>query len=69
MRGLTILDIPQQEQEWMLAEVRHARRGRVLAIHILLLCAVGRTPTESATFLFCSRPSGSRIMTASQPLA
>ena len=55
MRGSTILDIPSQEQEWMLAEVRHARRGGLLALHVLLLCAAGRTPTEIAAFLFCSR--------------
>ena len=46
----------------MLAEVRHARRGGVLALHILLLCAAGRTPTEIATFLFCSRTSVYRIV-------
>jgi transposase len=41
----------------MRAEVRHARHGYLLAWHILLLCAAGRTPTEIATFLFCSRSS------------
>jgi len=35
----------------MLAEVRHARRGGVLALPVLLLCAAGRTPTEIATVL------------------
>lgn len=66
MRGSTILDIPLPEQEWMLAEVRHARRGCVLTLHILLLCAAGRTPTEIATFLFCSRTSVYCIVNAYQ---
>ena len=57
MRGSTILDIPPQEQAGMLAELRQARYGALLAVHVLLLCAAGRTPTEIATFLFCSRTS------------
>jgi transposase len=50
----------------MLAELRHARRGCVLALHVLLLCAAGRTPTEIAAFLFCSRTSVYRIVNAYQ---
>src|SRR5712692_7459952 len=53
----------------MLAELRHARRGGVLALHVLLLCAGGRTPTEIATFLFCSRTSVYRIVNAYHPAA
>src|SRR3954447_6792284 len=60
----TILEIPQQEQDWMLAELRHARRGWMLTVHVLLLCAAGRTPTEIAAFLFCSRTSVYRIVKA-----
>jgi putative transposase len=48
----------------MLAELRHARRGWMLRVHILLLCAAGRTPTEIAAFLFCSRTSVYRIVQA-----
>jgi putative transposase len=48
----------------MLAEVRHARRGGLLALHVLLLCAAGRTPTEIAAFLFCSRTSVYRVVDA-----
>jgi putative transposase len=48
----------------MLAEVRRARHGYLLAWHVLLLCAAGRTPTEIATFLFCSRSSVYRIVNA-----
>jgi putative transposase len=62
--GLTILDVPRHEQEWMLAELRRARYGYLLALHVLLLCAAGRTPTEIATCLFCSRSSVYRIVHA-----
>jgi len=51
----------------MLAELRHARRGCLLTLHVLLLCAAGRTPTEIATFLFCSRTSVYRIVNAYHP--
>jgi transposase len=50
----------------MRAELRHARHGCVLTLHVLLLCAAGRTPTEIATFLFCSRTSVYRIVNAYQ---
>src|SRR5215471_4484551 len=62
--GSTILAIPQSEQDWMLAEVRRARHGYLLALHVLLLCAAGRRPAEIATFLFCSRASVYRIVQA-----
>ena len=58
----TLLDIPQAEQEQMLAALRQARYGYLLALHVLLLCAAGRTPTEIATVLFCSRSSVYRIV-------
>lgn len=67
MRPSTILEIPRQEQDWMLAELRHARRGCVLTLHVLLLCAAGRTPTEIAAVLFCSRTSVYRIVHAYHP--
>jgi hypothetical protein len=51
----TIVDIPPAEQAPILAEVRRARHGYVRALHILLLCAAQRTPTEIAAVLFCSR--------------
>ena len=53
----TILDIPHQEQEQMLAALRRSRYGSLLALHILLLCAAGRHPTEIAACLLCSRSS------------
>src|SRR5215471_11338376 len=46
----------------MRAALRRARYGYLLALHVLLLCAAGRTPTEIATVLFCSRSSVYRIV-------
>jgi len=62
--GSTILDIPQYEQEGMRAELRRTRYGYLLALHVLRLCAAGRTPTEIAPFLCCSRSSVYRIVNA-----
>jgi transposase len=53
----TIVDILPAEQARMLAELRRARYGYLLTLHLLLLCAAGRTPTEIAAVLFCSRSS------------
>src|SRR5713226_9252551 len=64
VRGSTILDIPPPEQEWRLAEVRHARHGGVLTLPVLWLCAAGRTPTEIAPCRFCSRTSVYRMVNA-----
>src|SRR5438552_2445709 len=58
----TLLDIPAEEQDQMLAALRRARYGYLLALPILLLCAAGRHPTEIAAFLFCSRSSVYRIV-------
>jgi len=48
----------------MVAELRRARYGYLLALHLLLLCAAGRTPSEIAAVLFCSRSSVYRIVKA-----
>src|SRR5215510_10285848 len=48
----------------MVAEVRRARYGYLLAFHILLLCAAQRSPTEIAAVLFCSRSSVYRVVQA-----
>jgi transposase len=48
----------------MLAELRRARYGYLLALHILLLCAARRTPTEIAAVLFCSRSTVYRVVKA-----
>jgi transposase len=62
----TIVDIPAAEQARMLAELRRARYGYLLALHLLLLCAAGRTPSEIAAVLFCSRSSVYRVVRAYQ---
>ncbi len=66
MPGKTILEISAAEQAAILRELRAARYGYLLALHILLLCAQGRTPSEIATFLFCSRSSVYRVVAAYQ---
>jgi putative transposase len=60
----TIVDIPMVEQARMLAELRRARYGYLLALHLLLLGAAGRTPSEIAAVLFCSRSSVYRVVRA-----
>jgi len=62
--GKTILEIPADEQEQMLTELRQARFGHLLSLHILLLCAHGHTPSEMAAFLFCARSSVDRTVNA-----
>ena len=64
MPGKTILEIPADEQEQMLTELRQGRYGHLLALHILLLCAHRRTPSEIAAALFCSRSSVYRTVEA-----
>ena len=64
MPSTTLLEIPPAEQVQMRAILRRTRYGYLLAFHILLLCAAGRTPTEIAAFLFCSRSSVYRIVRA-----
>jgi putative transposase len=60
----TVLDIPQEEQAAMLAVLRRARYGYLLALHILLLCAAGRSATDIAAVLLCSRSSVYRTVRA-----
>jgi transposase len=64
VRSTTVLEIPAAEQEALLRELRQARYGHLLAIHILLLCDAGKSPTEIADFLFCSRSSVYRSIKA-----
>jgi putative transposase len=64
MPATTILDMSASEQDQMLATLRRARYGYLLALHVLLLCAAGHNPTEMAAFLFCSRSSVYRIVRA-----
>jgi putative transposase len=60
----TFVETPEEEQVQMLAALRRARYGYLLALHILLLCATGRNPTEIAAVLFCSRSSVYRTVRA-----
>jgi transposase len=60
----TIVEIPPTEQARMLGELRRARYGYLLALHLLLLCAAGRRPSEIAAMLFCSRSSVYRVVKA-----
>jgi transposase len=60
----TFVEIPEEEQAQMLATLRRGWYGCLLALHILLLCAAGRNPTESAALLFCSSASVYRMMRA-----
>src|SRR3712207_6380627 len=48
----------------MLRQLRLARYGYLLSLHILLLCAAGHTPTEIACVLFCSPSSVYRTVAA-----
>ena len=57
MPGSTIIDLSCSEQERLLFELRRARYGYWLALHIILLCGAGYTPTQIAAVLFCSRSS------------
>ena len=60
----TFVEIPTEEHAEMLAALRRARYGYLLALHILWLCAAGRTPTDIAAVLFCSRSSVYRTVRA-----
>jgi hypothetical protein len=62
----TFVEIPKEEYAQMLAALRRARYGSLLALHISWLCAAGRRPTAIAAVLFCSRASVYRTVRTSQ---
>jgi transposase len=62
--GKTIVEIGEAEQAAMLRELRRSRYGYLLALHVLLLCAAGHSPTLISRVLFCSRASVYRIVEA-----
>jgi putative transposase len=64
MPNSTFVAIAPEEQARMLAALRRARDGYLLALHILWLCATGHNPTEIAAVLFCSRSSVYRTVRA-----
>jgi transposase len=59
-----VVDIPPEAQAQMLAALRRARYGYLLALHLVLWCAAGRNPTEIAAVLLCSRSSVYRTVRA-----
>lgn len=59
-----IVEIPPTEQARMVAELRRARYGYFLPLHIVLLRATGYSPTAIAAVLFCSRSSVYRAVHA-----
>ena len=52
-----VIDIAAEQRARFRAELGRARRGRWLSLHILLLLPLGRSPSEIALFLLCSRSS------------
>jgi len=50
-----VIDIPTAEQARLRKQLRAARWGSWLVLHILLLLAQQRSPTDIARWLFCSR--------------
>jgi hypothetical protein len=60
----TVVEMPQEEHAQRLAALRRARDGYVLALHMLLWCAAGRTPTDMAAVLCCARSRVSRTVRA-----
>ena len=55
MPSQIVIDIAPEEQARFLAELRRARRGRWLALHIVLLLALHRSPSEIASVLLGAR--------------
>jgi transposase len=50
-----VIEIAPEEQAHFRAELRRARRGPWLALHILLLLALHHSPSEIASVLLCAR--------------
>jgi transposase len=50
-----VIEMAPEEQARFRAELRRVRRGRWLALHILLLLTLHRSPSEIAAVLLCSR--------------
>ncbi len=50
-----VIEIAPAEQARLLAELRRARRGHWLALHILLLLTLHHSPHEIAAVLLCAR--------------
>jgi len=50
-----VIEIAPEEQARLRAELRRARRGHWLTLHIVLLLALRSSPSEIAAFLLCAR--------------
>src|SRR3982751_5529003 len=50
-----VIEITPEQQARFREELRRARRGHGLALHILLLLALHRSPSEIAAVLLCAR--------------
>src|SRR4051812_19801365 len=50
-----VIEIAPEEQARLLAKLRRARRNQWLTLHIVLLLALHRSPSEIAAFLLCAR--------------
>ena len=56
-----LIEMAPTEQARLLRELRRARRGHWLAVHIVLLLALQRSPNEIAAFLLCARSTVYRV--------
>jgi transposase len=59
-----VVTLTARQQALVLAQLRTARYGHLLTLHILLLLHHGYSPTQIAACLFCSRSSVYRSLTA-----
>jgi transposase len=59
-----VVTFTARQQALILAQLRPARYGHLLTLHILLLLAHGYSPTQIAACLFCSRSSVYRSVAA-----
>src|SRR3982751_4896837 len=50
-----VIEIAPEEQARLLAKARRASRNQWLTLHIVLLLALHRSPSEIAAFLLCAR--------------
>jgi putative transposase len=56
-----VIEIAPPEQARLLRELRRARRGHWLAVHIVLLLALHHSESEIAAFLLCARSTVYRV--------
>ena len=59
-----VVPLTARQQALVLAQLRAARYGRLLSLHVLLLLHHGYSPTQIAACLFCSRSSVYRSLAA-----